>query len=266
MADGEPTTWHYGLVARWWAEFNVDTPELELFQPLLDAGQPALDLACGTGRLLVPLVRAGIDVDGCDVSADMVEQCRERLTRESLETNLYAQPMHALDLPRRYRTILVCGGFGLGGRREQHAEALRRIHDHLEPGGLLVLDNEVPYANPGWWPAWTSEGRGELPRDWRDYGERRRAANGDELALTTRLVGFDPLEQHVTSQIRAGLWQEGELVAEEEHTLEITLYFTHEVELLLRLAGFEEVELRAGYEDRPPSADDEFVVFLARRS
>jgi len=265
VADEPPTTWHYGLVARWWAEFNVDAPELDLFKPILEAGQPALDLACGTGRLLVPLVRAGLDVDGCDVSPDMIELCRERLAGEGLETNLYAQAMHELDLPRRYRTILVCGGFGLGGRREHDREALRRIHDHLEPGGLLVLDNEVPYASRTW-GRWPREARGELPAAWAEYGERERAADGSELALAGRLVALDPLEQHVTTQLRAGCWRDGELVSEEEHTLNMTLYFTHEVELLLLLAGFDEVELRAGHEDRPPTADDDFVVFLARKS
>jgi len=263
VADAEPGTWHYGLVARWWAEFNVETPELDLFLPYLEAGQPALDLACGTGRLLVPLLRAGLDVDGCDVSPDMVALCRERVEREGLHTNLYAQAMHELDLPRRYRTILVCGGFGLGGRREHDREALRRIHDHLEPGGLLVLDNQVPYSGRSW-SRWPKESRGEFPSPWPEYRERDRASDGSELALTTRMVAFDPLEQHVTIDLRVGQWRDGELVAEEEHRLDMTMYFTHEVALLLELAGFQEVETRAGHEDRPPTADDDFVVFLAR--
>src|SRR6187399_669663 len=113
--EGEARTWHHGLVARWWAEFNLD---------------------CGAGRLLVPYLRAGLDVEGCDVSEDMLARCRERAEREGLTPTLHAQALHDLDLPRRYRTILLCGGFGLGGRREHDAEALRRIHAHLEPGGL----------------------------------------------------------------------------------------------------------------------------------
>ena len=111
---------------------------------MVEEGQPALDLACGTGRLLVPLLRAGLDVDGCDVSPDMIERCREQAEREGLAPALHAQAMHELDLPRRYRTILVCGGFGLGARRDDDREALRRIYEHLETGGLLVLDNQVP--------------------------------------------------------------------------------------------------------------------------
>src|SRR6478672_4891681 len=117
MTDA-PTTWLYGLVARWWAEFNVDGPEIDYFRAHVERGQPALDVACGTGRLLIPYLRAGLDVDGCDVSADMIELCRKRASREGVSPTLFVQPMHELDPPRRYQTIFVCGGFGLGSTRE----------------------------------------------------------------------------------------------------------------------------------------------------
>ena len=263
---GEARTWHHGVVARWWAEFNLDGPEIEFFGRFVEAGQPALDVACGTGRLLVPWLHAGLDVDGCDLSPDMLGHVRARCEREGLPLpNLYAQAVHELDLPRRYRTIVLCGGFGLGGHREDDVEGLRRLHEHLEPGGLLVLDNEVPYVDTFLWPQWTREGRAELPRPWREPGDRRAGSDGTEYALRTRLVAFDPLSQHVTIEMRAWMWRDGELAAEEEHILEMTLYFTHEVRLLLEQAGFVEVELRAGYEDRPPTGDDDFVVFVARK-
>jgi SAM-dependent methyltransferase len=143
----EPQTWHYGVVARWWAEVNTSGQEIGYFQTYVEAGQPALDLACGTGRLLIPYLRAGLDVDGCDISPDMLALCRERAEREGLSPKLSSQAMHLLDMPRRYRTIYVCGGFGIGGNRDHDEEALRRIHQHLEPGGVLVLDNEVPYVD-----------------------------------------------------------------------------------------------------------------------
>jgi SAM-dependent methyltransferase len=258
-------TWHYGLVARWWAEFNLDGPEIDYFRRFVEAGQPALDVACGTGRLLIPYLAAGLDVDGCDISPDMLALCRERAERESLDPpRLYAQAVHELELPRRYRTIVFCGGFGLGGSREQDAEGLRRLHEHLEPGGTLVLDNEVPYADKHMWPRWTSEGREELPRPWGAGGTRRVGSDGAEYELRSRLVALDPLSQHATLEMRASMWREGELATEEEHGLEMTLYFTHEVRLLLEQAGFV-VELRAGYEERPPTSDDDFIVFVAHK-
>jgi SAM-dependent methyltransferase len=142
-----PQTWHYGLVAEWWAEFNSEGPEIEYFGRFVERGQPALDAGCGTGRLLLPWLRAGLDVDGCDISADMIALCRDRARREGFDPTLLVQPLHELGPPRRYRTIVACGVFGLGSTRAQDQEALRRFHHWLEPGGTLLLDNEVPYAN-----------------------------------------------------------------------------------------------------------------------
>lgn len=259
-------TWHYGLVARWWAEFNRDGPEIEFFRPYLEAGQPALDAACGTGRLLIPYLQAGIDVDGSDISPDMLGLARARALREGLDPpNLYAQAMHELDLPRRYRTILVCGGFGLGGVPAHDIDGLRRIYEHLAPGGTFVLDNEVPYADAHLWKFWPRAERPELPRPWRDEGTRRVGSDGTEYELRSRVVAFDPLAQNVTIEMKAAIWSGGERVVEEEHELRMTLYFTPEIELMLAATGFVDVELRAGYEDRPPTGDDDFVVFVARK-
>ena len=52
--------------------------------------------------------------------------------QEGLSPTLFVQPMHALKPPRRYRTIFVCGAFGLGSTREHDLEALVRFRDHLE--------------------------------------------------------------------------------------------------------------------------------------
>jgi SAM-dependent methyltransferase len=258
-------TWHHGLIAKWWAEFNEGGPEVQYFQSYVEAGQPALDLGCGTGRLLLPWLRTGLDVDGCDASADMIAHCREAVEREGLTSNLYVQSMHELDLPRRYRTIVVCGALGLGGRRADTAAGLRRVYEPLAPGGTFVVDNEVPYAAGNNWEYWQKGARSELPKPWGDPGERRRGADGAEYALRARVAAFDPLEQQTTYEMRAWMWRDGELVAEEEHRLDMTVYFTHEIVLMLELAGFVDIRLRAGYEDRAPTGDDDFVVFVARK-
>ena len=116
----QPQTWHYGLVARWWAEFNAPDPdELAFYQSVVERnGPPALDLGCGTGRLMLPLLSAGLDVDGCDRSPDMLALCRAEASRHGLAPQLYQQAMHDLDLPRSYKTIYICDSFEIGGRRD----------------------------------------------------------------------------------------------------------------------------------------------------
>ena len=263
-----PQTWHHGLIATWWAEFN-DTfrpHELPYFQRFVERdGQPALDVACGTGRLLIPYLRAGLDVDGCDVSADMIEHCRTKAAGEGLSPALFVQAMHEVDPPRRYRTIFVCGAFGLGSTRAQDLEALCRLHDVLLPGGTLLIDVEVPYADAKQWRYWTSEGRRALPEELPPPRERRLASDGAEYTLRGRVVDLDPLEQRVSLEMHAERWRDGELDAAEDRTLTINLYFRNELLLMLERAGFADVTVEGDHNDRPATSEDDFVVFVATK-
>jgi SAM-dependent methyltransferase len=263
MATVEPQSWHHGIVARWWSFFRVSGPEIGYFRTFVEAGQPALDVACGNGRLLVPYVAAGLDVDGCDSSPDMVELCRAAAASVGRTPGLFCQAMHELDLPRRYRTIIVCGGLGLGSTRAQDQEALCRLHDHLEPGGRLVLDNEVPYSDARQWGYWLAEHRAGLPERQEPPSERRLGPDGCEYALKTRVLSLDPLLQQAAWEIHACQWRDGSLVAEERHQLTSNLYFRDELVMMLERAGFESVQVRGAYNDRAPTPSDEFLVYLA---
>ena len=267
MMDGEPRTWHYGLIAQWWAEFNDDfrPHEIPYFHRYVERGQPALDVACGTGRLLLPYLRTGLDVDGCDVSPDMIALCRGKAARERLSPTLWVQAMHELEPSRRYKTIYVCGAFGLGSDREQDGEALRRFHDCLEPDGTLLLDIEVPYADARQWPYWLKEERSSLPQTAKPPRERRRASDGSEYALRSRLVDLDPLEQRVTLEMHAERWRDGTLEAEENHLLHIGLYFRTELLLMLERTGFRDIVVQGDHNDTAATSDDDFLVFVARK-
>ena len=266
----ESGTWHHGLIARWWAEFNVAEPEeLAYFQAAIGRfGEPALDLGCGTGRILVPLLADGLDVDGADISADMIARAQARAAKDGLRPRLTIQSMHELDLGRTYRTIYICGAFGLGGRRDHDREALRRAYRHLEPQGALVIANhELPYANQDQerWARWLPGHRDGIPREWPAEGERRRASDGDEIELVSRLAELDPLGQRQTLEMRARLWRGGQIVKEEAYNLQESLYFAQEILLLLDDAGFRELAVEGGYTGRPATADDGMVAFLARK-
>jgi SAM-dependent methyltransferase len=266
--EASPQTWHYGIVADWWSNFNDDfrSHEIPYYRAFLeDDGQPALDAGCGAGRLLIPFLEAGMDVDGCDVSADMIAVCQEKAARSGLTPNLYVQPMHALDLPRKYRTIFVCGAFGLGSNRERDAQALTRLHDHLVPGGTLLIDIEVPYADSGQWPYWLKDNRGSLPEAHQPNQMRRQSPDGSELSLSTRIVNLDPLNQHLTLEIHAERWRGGQLEAEEDRMLEIGLYFRNELLLMLDRAGFRHVVVHGEHKKADPTSSDNFLVFVATK-
>jgi SAM-dependent methyltransferase len=214
-----PQIWHYGLLALDWGEFETDGgQQLPYFKGIIEnSGQPALDLGCGSGRLLLPYLQAGLDVDGCDYSKDMLAQCEKRAKKDGLSPRLYAQAMHELDLPRRYRTIFACGVIGLGGERQLTMKAMGRCYEHLRPGGTFVFDYMVRWNDP---PAWLSrlpEGRRSLPQEWPSSTVRKLRSDGTEFEIIARTVAMDPLEDVATRQVRVRLWRKEELLKEEIH-------------------------------------------------
>jgi SAM-dependent methyltransferase len=266
--EAHPQIWHYGLVTRDWAEFVTDGGKEATYikKIIVKTGEPALDLGCGSGRLLVPLLQDGIDVDGCDYSGDMLTVCRDRLGKEGLTTNLYQQAMHALDLPRRYKTIFACGVISLGGSKQLTRQAFQRCYEHLRPGGVFVFDYQAPWNDPGYWLGNLPENRQNLPLDWFvPVAENSRLADGDELENSVRIVSQDPLEGITTRDIRYRLWRDGKIIREEIHTMKMETYTKNELLLMLKLAGFEDVKIFGDYSYEPATAEHDNLVFIARK-
>lgn len=268
LVSGDPVSWHYGLMARWWAELNTDaSQEAAYFSAGIERyGEPALELACGTGRVLLPLLRAGHEVDGCDLSPDMIALCGQAIASEGFFSRLYVQAMHDLDLPRQYGTIYICDSFGLGGHREQDMAALRRCRQHLLPGGALLFNVYLPWDDAEEWGLWLAVNRATLPHVPPEpgSGRRRRTANGDELELWTGVVDLDPLAQRITRAMRINRWRDGEMIEQEEHLLMENLYFHNELLMMLDAAGFDDVSVEAGYSGEPATAEHTAITFVAR--
>lgn len=267
----ESGTWHHGLMARWWVEFVPPEPaELDYFRAQVRKfGEPALDVGCGAGRILIPLLADGLDVDGSDVSADMIAQARTLAEKGGFSPALTVEPMHELRLPRKYRTIYMCGAFGIGGNRLHDRESLRRAHQQLEPGGALLIANHwFPYGemDEERWSRWLPGHRADIPREWPSEGERRTTSDGDEIEMFFRMGDLDPLLQRTTLQMRARLWHEGQIVKEEAHDLHENLYFAQEILLMLNDADFRDVAIEGGYTGKPATPDDGMVCFVARKT
>ncbi|HEY1293286.1 MAG TPA: class I SAM-dependent methyltransferase [Chloroflexota bacterium] len=104
-------------------------------------GGPVLELACGSGRLLAPLARAGFEVTGVDSSAAMLERARNRLAALGLTATLVQQRLEALHLDGQFRAILVgLDSFGLLLRRDDQVAALRAAREHATHDARLVID------------------------------------------------------------------------------------------------------------------------------
>src|SRR5689334_6070935 len=106
----------------------------------------ALELGCGTGRILLPLLAAGLDVCGADRSPPMLAQLRRDAAARALPAPHVAQmDLRALALRGRFATILA--PYSLITYLTEPADVdafLTAARGLLEPKGIVVLDAFVP--------------------------------------------------------------------------------------------------------------------------
>lgn len=265
-ADAASETWHYGLIARWWAEVNVpEEAELAYLRAAIQrAGEPALDLGCGAGRLLVPLLVEGYDVDGIDVSGDMVDRARGAGAAAGIDMDarLAVQSFDMLDRPRAYGLAFSIGSFAIGSSPARDAAALRSIHAHLRPGGMAALSYEV--LSPERLARLADPARA-YPSPWPDEPDAATLDDGDVLELRTRTAGFDVAARCQALEIRATLVRNGVAIAQEQGSLTCTYYEPGVLRAMLEDAGFADVVVEGPYTGRPPEPADDTLVITGRR-
>lgn len=109
----------------------------------LAVGSPVLELGCGTGRLLEPLAHKGIQVVGVDSSPAMLAHARQRLQESPLQRHveLIEGDARTLRLDRRFQLAFVAlNSFAHFTARQDQRAVLTTLHQHLLPGGTLILD------------------------------------------------------------------------------------------------------------------------------
>jgi ubiquinone/menaquinone biosynthesis C-methylase UbiE len=240
----------------------ADSPDQPFFQRIIqDYGQPALDVGCGTGRLLLDYLADGLQVEGVDVSPEMVALCRQKALELSLEPTVYVQAIEALDVPTRYRTIIVPSyTFQLLPDLADARAALDRFHDHLLPGGTLVVS------------IWHSKRDG--PAEWSDWyfiAEKERPQDGLVVKRQERSM-YDPETQLRYTENRYELLENDQVVYAEDHrrSPELRNYTLAQISDMLDQAGFTVLKAVADYPSdlasaEPATEEDTFFCIIGQR-
>src|SRR3954454_4185597 len=110
-----------------------------------EARGPVLDIACGTGRILLPCLQAGVDIEGLDLFEPMLKTLREKAAALGLTPKLYQADMSNFSVPRRFALIMIPFNAFIHNMT-QHAQirCLQLCLEHLQPGGSLVFDTFFP--------------------------------------------------------------------------------------------------------------------------
>jgi SAM-dependent methyltransferase len=246
----------YDLIAPFYdiehAHFEEDLSLYTNFAEL--CGSPLLELACGSGRLLVPLARQGYELTGVDSSAGMLKLAQEALEQAGVaaQCKLAQENMCRLSLGQKFRLAFIAlGSFGHVCTRQEQRQTLAAVRDHLTTGGRFILDisnADVRYMehlsgqvlHQGTWP--------------RQDGALLSHFVSPASSLTKHLLELTHFyEEH----------RQGEAVRRTVITTHLYLFERNEVELLLEEAGFEIADVYGDYELNPFEHDSPRMIFIA---
>jgi SAM-dependent methyltransferase len=207
-----------------------------IFRRLVEAnGGTALELACGTGRLLVRYRVAGLAVEGIDVAADMLAICRRNATKAGVDVVLHEAEIAPLALGRTYNTLYCpAGTFMLFYDRALALDALASYRAHLEPGGMLAMTLDVPWS----------------VMDAKDQWYVRRTATNPDDGVTVMVheaVHCHRELQIYESYLRYEWWDaDGRLVDQRARRHRLRWWYRDEIARALEDLGYVDVRVKGG--------------------
>lgn len=225
-------------------------------QHVVASGGPALELGCGTGRVLIPLARTGVRVIGLDRSRQMLGQARRRMRRASGtdSARLVRGDIRALPFSTRVGFRLVMAPYGVLQsllRDQDLRRTLLSVHRVLRPGGLFIMEL-VP----------------DVPR-WREY-DQRVSLLGRRRGGKARISLVESVRQDPSRRLTVFEQEFTERRGRHRRTRRFSLTFrtlsVRQVTGRLRRAGFTIERLEGDYEGAPWTADAQTWLVVARRA
>ncbi|MCC6699535.1 MAG: class I SAM-dependent methyltransferase [Candidatus Hydrogenedentes bacterium] len=228
----------------------------------LAAEGPTLELACGTGRVLLPIAEAGCRIAGLDLSEYMLAKCREKLEHASADVQERVRIVHGdmtqFDLGESFALVTTpFRSFQHLVSVEDQLACLLCANHHLSVGGTLILDLFHPNLR--------------YLCDPRADEEKEDCAGvalpgGRTLRQTHRLVAHHRAQQCIDVEM---IFYVGHSDGCEErlvHAFPLRYFFRYEVEHLLQRCGFDVIELLGNHDRSPFSDDSPEMIVVAKKT
>jgi len=233
-------------------------------QEASQARGPVLELACGTGRVLLPCAEAGALITGLDSSRAMLTRCQEKLAAYAPEVatrvRLVTGDMRVFKLTERFELIMIpFRSFLLLLTVQDQLQALATIRDHLTDAGRLVFNVFVPDIKM---IAARSGDGGEALTRIKDFLDPESGH---------RMMMWDSRNYRVNDQILESLFiydevdEKGQVVRRSYRPLKLRWMYRYEAEHLLARSGFVVEALYGGFNRQPFDDSSREMIWVARK-
>jgi SAM-dependent methyltransferase len=219
------------------------------------AGGPVLELACGTGRLTLPIAQAEVEIVGLDISPSMLGHARTRAKAAGVETGLVEGDCRSFELGRKFALIFMA--FNSMQHMHDHPSLtalFASVRTHLADGGRFIFDVFNPRM-------------GFLARSPEERWPEREYEDpdGNGTIVLEHSMRYDDAAQmnHITWYFsrRTGNGFERDFRVEK---LDMRCFFPQELDLLVRSLGFEIVEKLGDFDRKPFGSGDPKQVVVCR--
>ncbi len=215
---------------------------------------PVLELMCGTGRVSLALLEAGIDLTSVDSSAGMLDVFRGKLRDKGLSAEVIEADACELSLDRRFDLVFIpFHSFAEIIDPARQRQVLQTIGAHLSPTGRFICTLHNPPAR--------------LKRVTGQRGKLGDFSLGDGRLLTLSSVeNYDPVSECVHgTQFYEVRDYDGTVVVNMPVDLRFRLLSCHEFQSLAEAAGFVPVHLYGDYSRAPFEPESSpFMIWVLR--
>jgi SAM-dependent methyltransferase len=227
-----------------------------------EAGGRTLELACGTGMILVPIAISGSEITGLDLSPYMLKKCREKLAKQSKDVRarvrLIQGNMTDFATGETYSLVIIpFRSFQHLLLVEEQKACLNCIHKHLDPHGKLIIDVFHPKPDrlvPN--PKYTEEIE-DLPETL--------LPDGVKLRRTNRMAGYHRDQQYNDIELIYYVSYPDGRTERLVQSFPMRYYYRYEMEHLLEFCGFRVVDLFGNFDKSAFSTDSPEMIFVAEK-
>lgn len=244
----------YNDVAPYYDLLSPGLPgELQFYRKLAKGKKKVLEIACGTGRILLPILKEGVDISGIDLSTKMLQILKRKAKAEGLSPKVHLADMRNFRLKDKFDLIIIpYNAFLHAETSEDQISTLKCIRRHLKKGGILALNIFFP---------------------WQEYmvKHNNKVTKSNKPAFTDKsgkkiLIYKKPRYEYINQLIRVRWYfLEGKKLRETRFGIHISFIYKKEFELLLRLAGFSKWKVHGSFKGEELKDPKQQMVWVIQK-
>ncbi len=235
--------------------FYRKTDDLEFYASMAKRfGEPVLELGCGTGRVLLHLAKKGFKITGLDSSRSMLGILEKKLRELPSDVRDRVEVVHGdmrnFKLDKMFKLIIIPFSTIVSNLSlEDGLKTFKNCYNHLENGGALVFDVFIPNFE-------------YLSKRERRFFDIRELDDG--YLILWEVANYDLTNQLIDVKRYVKILKKNSS-REVVWSFRIRYWFKTELELLLKIAGFEKIEVFSGYNLEPYDYDKNPMIFIAKK-